>query len=259
MKKILLLLAAFFSLLAKGYSEPVSNPVIPSLLEEGLLIPDTSWVNLRLTAETRYTNSLNLRAAGSAKDLAVRKPQLSGWLSSGGITLNIRERGDIYAAFGGGRMEFTFQNQGYLFKGKSQSGFYWAVGSKVSLIEIKRLTIGVDVNYQHQSADGLYFLRNEITQVQQDPTFSMHEFQINVAASYLYDIFSPYFGVSYNNVKLSLDPFTLQNLNRLRFKSDNLVGIFVGTSLSNRSIFFLNCEIRLLNEMSYLLSGDVRF
>lgn len=256
-KLIFLLSFIFWSSLC--LAEPISNPAAPAILQEGFFIPDTSWVNVRLDAETRYVKNMSLRSAGSTKDLTVRKPQLSGWLSSGGLAFNIRERADIYAAFGGGRMEFDFQNAGFLYQGKSESGFYWAIGSRVSLIELKRFTIGVDVNYQHHQADSLYFLRNEITQLNLDPTFCFREFQINVAISYVVDLLCPYFGVSYNNVKLELDPFSIQDLNRVKFKSNDLVGIFLGTSFSNRSLFFLNCEVRLINETSFVLSGDVRF
>lgn len=241
------------------FAEPVSNPAVPALLQEGLFIPDTSWVNIRLNAETRYTNSLSLRPAESISSLSVQTPQLSGWLSTGGIVLNIRERADIYAAFGGGRMKFDFQNAGQLYQGKSESGFYWAVGSRVSLIEVKNLTIGVDVNYQRHEADSLYFLRNDQAQENLTPTLCLSEFQINVAAAYFSEILTPYFGVSYNNVKLDVTPFSLGNMNYLEFKSDDLVGIFLGTSFSNRSIFFLNCEVRLINETSFLISGDFRF
>lgn len=256
MKRLFLFLVIFSF---KLYAEPMSQPDAPSLLEEGIWIPDTFFFHVRGAACLNYTIDQRLDPRGSLKQTNFNKAVLSTENVSGSIIFNLKERFDLYGSMGGSSFTFQFINNDLLYKGKSETGLFWNVGARLTLFECNDSVFGIDVNYQEQTADTLYFLINEVRDFSLNPDFCYKEFQINTGVSQKIGFFVPYGGVAYNQARLKLDPFTLQNFQSIRLRSRNLVGIFLGCSLTQHELFFLNFEGRFINETSFSLSGQVRF
>lgn len=256
MKKLFLFLGiCSFNL----YAEPLSQPDAPSLLESGIWIPDTFFLNVRGAACVNYTVDQRLDPRGSLKQTSFSKAIISSENVSGSLILNLKERFDLYGSMGGGSFTFQFVDNNLLYKGKSETGLFWNIGATLTLFECYDSVFGVDVNYQEQTADTLYVLINDVRDFSLNPEFCYKEFQINTGVSQKIGFFIPYGGVAYNQSRLKLDPFTMGSFNHIRLRSRNLVGIFFGVSLTQHELFFMNFEGRFINETTFSLSGQIRF
>ena len=87
--------------------------------------------------------------------------------------------------------------------------------------------------------------------------------QIDMDMSYKIDIFTPYIGIKYSNVRSGVGffPISISNsgLGINYFENRTPVGVFIGCSLSSGKYFMLNIEGRLIDEEAVTISGDFRF
>jgi hypothetical protein len=86
---------------------------------------------------------------------------------------------------------------------------------------------------------------------------------VDLALSYRIEIFSPYIGLKYSDVRAKIGQFQTTIANNGSgsnvFNNRYPVGVFIGCSLTTGKYFMLNLEGRLVDEEAVTISGDVRF
>lgn len=237
----------FLFLIGALQAAPVGNVYQPSILEEGFFIPDTCWGNFRLGFQSDYVPKKRLEVPGLSP---IQQFKIRSIAESGSITVNIKERLDLYAFLGSGKGKISFVYRNHLFSGESPMRFTWNSGAKLVLLEIKDTGIGVDVKYQGTWFPIQFEAPIGSTQI------NMNEWQISGGISQKVGFFIPYFGVSVCYCNLYLKP---QTFPQLHLKHEDLVGIFFGFSLSSGSYFLANFEGRLINENAFTATAEFRF
>ena len=87
----------------------------------------------------------------------------------------------------------------------------------------------------------------------------MQGWDINAGISYKAGYFVPYVGVNVRNYKAKIKKTELLHKKQLRMDYRRKTGFIIGTSFTRNSYCFLNVEAHFINEISYYLSGELRF
>ena len=86
--------------------------------------------------------------------------------------------------------------------------------------------------------------------------------QVGAGLSYQIDIFVPYLAVKYSNVSAEfrhLPPTLFPNFSSFKAKNRHYFGLALGTALTTGRLFSLNVELRVIDEQSLTLAGNLRF
>ncbi len=256
----------FLALLPCVFSHALynGNPSFPLMPEEGLFIPAESWFGAKFGYEWDYTfnHPLKVKDPGDGIRRHVQTFQSMG--NAAVVTLILRDRVEAYGTFGVMQAEID-QNpkSGTHLKYSTNQDFCWEVGGRAILIYWGKAQLGVDAKYfefspsmQSVKANGSSVNAKKIGMLDK-------EWQVGVSASYRLSWFIPYIGIKHCNVDLHFS-----ELDALSFifpsKHESMsarheIGVFLGFGLCPKRGFNVNAEVRLLDETSVTLSGDIRF
>ncbi len=258
MKKVLFFLALSSSLLAA----PVGNPSAPKLIEKGFFIPPDVWMNLRFGYEGDFVTDAKLEQSGGGSVDCYHQET-----NSGTFTLNLLERLDLYTVLGSSRTraDWRFNSRGDTQRIELETvyNFLWGLGFRGILFERCNASLGLGARYEHANYDPVWLTVNGTVESAQGTHLRWREWQVDLDLSYKIDIFSPYIGVKYSNVKAKVGNFqttiAANGSGSNQFTNYNPVGVFIGCSLTTGRYFMLNVEGRLVDEEAVTISGDVRF
>ncbi|MBN2479850.1 MAG: hypothetical protein JXA94_06445 [Parachlamydiales bacterium] len=258
MKKFLFLPLLFFSF-NLGFSAPNGNPALPAIIEEGFFIPDTKWLNFRFDYQNYTSSDLMMEFWDVFQEMGYVLRKIKAFSNTGSITLNFKERLDIYFEMGSCRIEPEFRRGSSLYISKSENDFLYRIGSKLIFFEMMDFTLGADVKYSLFYAPASYLTLNDAPINENNLNFKLKEWQLGLGLAQKISILRPYLGVVYKDTQVRIKnvPF-LQN-NSLKIGFLKKAGTFLGTSMSMGSFIMLNIEARLVNERSYTFSGEIRF
>ncbi len=251
----------FFLIFSLNYLQagPVGNPAAPSIIQEGLIISDKAFMNLRMGIEFYYVSDEAMRFTKEFKNLDFDLNTMGLYAKSGVITFNFKERLDVYANIGSCKMESSFSRLNNLYKAKSKEDVLYKVGAKLVLLEMGKFVLGADAKYLRFKPKTQYLLQNESVIKKENFKFFLREWQIAIGISRPMTLFSPYLGLTVRNTKAKFKYVPFYHNRVLELKYERREGLYLGTSLSMGSNIFLNGEIRLINERSVVISGDIRF
>ncbi|NGX62843.1 MAG: hypothetical protein KR126chlam6_00245 [Candidatus Anoxychlamydiales bacterium] len=239
------------------FSSQVGPPSYPAIIEEGFFIPDTKWVNYRLSYTAYKASDLVMKFDDSAKEqnFHLRKVKAEG--NFGSFVLNIKERLDLYTQIGSYKLEPEFRQNSNLYILKSATDILYRAGARLVFFEILNFTLGADVQYSIFSASSSFLTLND-RPIQNDSKISLKEWQIAVGLAQKITILRPYIGVVYKDTQIRMKklPFLPTQLN-LNFQKQ--AGVYLGVAASLGSFVSVIGEVRLVNERSTALSLDVRF
>ncbi|NGX40510.1 MAG: hypothetical protein KR126chlam4_00332 [Candidatus Anoxychlamydiales bacterium] len=254
MKKIflLVLLLPFFI-----FSAPSGSPSLPAIIEEGFFIPDTKWVNFRLGFLAYHALDLVMEFDEVGKDNNFHLRKVKANANLGVVTINIKDRLDLYAEIGSYKLEPEFRQGSSLYIAKSGNDILYRAGARLIFFEILDFTLGASVKYTIFSASNDYLTIND-RPVDSDIKFDFKEWQIDVGLAQKISILRPYIGISYRDTQIKMKnlPFLPDKLD-LTFQKK--AGVFLGVAASLGSFVMVEGEIKLVNERSTTLSLDVRF
>lgn len=247
----------FFFLIPKFiFSAPAGNPSLPSVLEEGFIIPDTKIINLRAGYQIYNSPDLIMKFNNICNENEFHLRKVKAFCNSGLISLNIKERLDIYTEIGSYRLEPQFVFNANLYNAKSENNILLRAGTRLIFIEISNFSMSVDVKYSFFKAASSYLTQNE-KPVMDRLKFRLNEWQIAAGISQKISILRPYIGVAYRDTRILMNNFLdFENL-KMIFKKK--AGMFLGCSASLGSYVLVNGEIRLVNERAIIISGELRF
>ena len=242
------------------FCAPVGNLSTPCVLEEGFVIPDTKIINFRLGFLVYDCQDLVMQFENSNEQQRFFLRKIKAYANSGLITLNIKERLDLYTELGSFRLEpiYSYRTNTALnlYKGKSESNLLCRAGAKLVLMEIGDFSLAADAKYSFFNASSSYLTQNDVP-IADQTKYNMKEWQLGVGISQKISLLRPYLGIAYRDNKIIMDNTPFFDKLYLEFKKK--AGIFFGSTASLGSFVMLNGEIRLINERSIAISGEIRF
>lgn len=249
-------------------ASPVGNPAFPRLIREGFFIPCDSIVNFRLGYEGDFVSDALLKQyteGGGRVDCFGQNT------NSGTITVNFKERLDIYSVLGSSQFSadwrFELLEDQSLSVHRAQmetlSQLLWGIGGRAIVFQTETLSLGIGGRYSRSEAEPVWLTIDGINKGVEGSECKWNEWQVDLDFAFQIDLFTPYFGAKYSIVRTRLGPFPVSIAgNRAEtnhFKSRVPAGVFLGCSISNGKYFMLNIEARLVDEEAVTISGDLRF
>lgn len=230
---------------------PVGNTSAPSLLDEGIWIPDTSWYNFRIGF---CSDRVSTQLYHSSKHQGIREASLKQFAYLISATWNIRERFDLQGLLGWGAVHWKWKQNGLPIHGNARHGLYWMANAKLVLLQIKKSALGMDIKTGGWTSMSGHYRADDGSIGSSH--FSTFFGQIATAFTQQIHWFYPYVGVVVlqENLKASK---VLGHTIRLQTRKRS--GPFGGVTFSNGSYFFLNVEGRGVIETAYSISCEIRF
>jgi len=263
LKKLSLALLSIISI-AVLHAAPVGNPMAPQLIQEGDLIPCDSWVDVRAGYEGDFVGDGRLRQTTEGSG---RVDTFQQYTNSGTFTLNILDRLDLYGVFGSSRVcaDWRFNSLGTITRIQLETlyHFIWGAGARGIFFECGKICLGLGGRYSFCSYKPSWLATNAVPVRVAGTRLTWREWQVDLDIAYNIDLFTPYLGLKYSNVRATLGTFPIPISNsgtgRDEFENRTPVGVFIGCSISNCKYFMLNIEGRLVDEDAVTISGDLRF
>lgn len=246
------------------FCAPVGNPSAPRLIEEGFWIPETSPVNIRAGYEGDFVADARMEQFAESDGRVDSYKQES---NCGTFTFNIKDRVDVFTVLGSSRTcadwRFTTEDIAHRAQVETLYDFIWGVGARGILYETCNATLGIGGRYEQCQYDNLWLTIDGAVQRVAGTFLHWREWQVDLDFSYRIDLFVPYIGIKYSNVRTRIGdfdtPISDDGLGINQFKNRTPVGVFIGCSLSSGKYFMLNIEGRLIDEEAVTISGDFRF
>ncbi len=231
------------------YSVFVGNPSCPSVLEEGLVIPDTDWSNVQ---GGFYLDFLIQKRLQSSK---VNKAFLSGVSEMGSLTWSIRDRFNVQLVLGSGQFDWLYQRNGKVICGHLHGGLLWGGDAKLVLFQTKDTSLALG-----GSAGGWDWMDGAVTQNERflvaRAKSILRYWQVACAFTQQIACFFPYVGIAWNRTRFQVWDTGSSSVTMHAWHD---LGPFGGCSLSNGNPFLLNLEWRGWFEEGVSLSFQLRF
>lgn len=235
---------------------PIGNPSAPSVLEEGLLIPDTSWANVQFGFIEDRLFQQRFCPRTSSLGLGLARASIRGYSQIGVLTWNIAERLNIQAEIGSGQFKWQWQQKPVAsILGSMWGGVIWSGSAKLVVFEIKDTTLAADAHAGGWDWMSGYAAANGVpleTKVQSE----MRYWQVGAALSQKISVFVPYIGIAANRTRLKISKLE-SGIGWLR--SRHTIGPFIGCTLTKGINLALNVEWRGGFEQGASVSGQIRF
>lgn len=262
MKKLFFCLA--YCLSSALLAAPVGDPAAPHLIHEGFFISPESYIDVRAGYEGDFVADARLEQYVESSG---RVDCYSQETNSGTVTLNIKNRLDLYSVLGSSRTcadwRVTIMNDAHRIQVETLYNFLWGVGARGVLYKSGCVTFGLGGRYEQAHYDNLWLTVDGFVHHAADTFLHWRSFQFDADVAYQIDIFSPYIGIKYSNVRVKVGNFETAIADNGggtdQFKNRTPVGVFIGCSLSSGKYFMLNIEGRLIDEEAVTISGDFRF
>jgi hypothetical protein len=257
-------LIAFATLFGSIFAAPVENTSAPQLIEEGFFISRDSLVDFRAGYEGDFVADARMQQHEVSSG---RVDSYEQETNSGTVTLNFLDRLDVYGLCGSSRTcadwRFTISGDVHRAQLETLYSFLWGVGARGILYESGCFAFGMGGRFEHSKYDNLWMTIDGIVQQVSGTELHWRVWQIDVDMSYKIDIFTPYIGIKYSNVRSGVGvfstPISNSGVGMNFFENRTPVGVFIGCSLSSGKYFMLNIEGRLIDEEAVTISGDFRF
>lgn len=258
-----LIFCAFFSSI-QIFGAPVGCPAAPALIKEGFFIPCNSPVFVRAGYEGDFVADARLQQFG---DGSGRVDNFNQQTNAGTLTLNGINRIDVFGVFGSSRAcadwRFTVEDDVHRAQVETLYNFLWGAGARAIVYKSCAFNLGIGGRYEQCQYDNLWMTIDGNVQSAADTFLHWRVWQVDCDFGYQIDIFTPYIGIKYSNVRTRVgdfpEPISNNGSGSDQFKNRTPVGVFIGCSLSSGKYFMLNVEGRLIDEEGVTISGDFKF
>ena len=249
--RVLFLLA----ILCELGASPIGNPSAPALLEEGFVLPDTSWIHPQFGFIGDYLAQKKMRSCHSSKHLHLHKAFLSGTSELATASWSLREKFNLQLQAGSGQFSWRWQQMGKNIEGRSSGGVVWAGDAKLIILAVKERTFAADAQ-----AGGWDWMRGASTinavHSTKNAISQLRFWQLAFALTQKIGLFAPYLGYAVNASRFKVSHLPTGTG---RIRSHQKTGPFGGCSLSTGNRFLGNFEWRGWFEEGVTLSAQVRF
>ncbi len=242
---------------------PVGNPLNPEIIDEGFFISAPSWINFRLGYEGIFVSDAKM----------IKKPQkekidnFKNDVNSGSITLNLKNRVDMYTLLGTSRIrsDWRFDNSSVMSRIELETNykFYWAAGGRIILFQWRNTALSTGGRYSCTKPTISFITQDGAPKETANSKIKYKDWQVDMGLAHEIDIFIPYLGVKYLNSKAQIQnaPIIIaaNAQNQIKMKNKNNFGVYVGCSLSNRKYFMFTIEARFIDEEAISVMGEMKF
>jgi hypothetical protein len=244
---------------------PVGNPSAANMIQEGLFIPQDSWIDIRADYEGSFVTDRRLKQRA---DNMRRIDHYAIDTNAAKCTVNFVNRCDIFAVLGEARIcadwrvENSFGTLSYI-ESETKYNFAWAAGLDAILLQWNKteLTFGGRYFYTHPRM--LWLTKNGAAYSIDDARMKFAEWQCSLAISHQIDIFVPYIGIKYSYAHSVLatvgTTISDNDTSHLRMKSRNRLGMVIGYATTTGKWYAVDLEARFFDEAALTIYGGFRF
>lgn len=262
LKSVTLLISLF--LFSNLHAFLVGNPASPGLYSTGLFSK-----NKVLYLRCGYFNDNIYRGEYKEDSILPNSPLNILKLRSQGalITVNVKQRWDIYTLVGGSKM--NFDNQVH-----TKDHLCWCLGTKILLYKINNFDLSVDGKYFQTKQDVERFIIEDkvFSVVTENFGFDIEQYQASLGLSYKIKMFVPYVGATYlySTIKpyptgrgLIQYPYPYEDMID-EFKTNDTInshkwGFVGGVTIISNNMVSVNVETRLIDQEAVNVSAEIRF
>jgi hypothetical protein len=228
------------------YASPLENPGSASTLDEGFFIKDTFWLNLRTKIE--YVSSPNeMLSFKNGHKYGLHNSRFKSESASAILTINIKERADIYGSCGIMEKKGSFTDPNVI-KFQSKRSPCWSIGTRITPIIIKNTILGVDARCSYFNGD--------LSHLKKRSELAYSEYQISGGIAQIIKLFVPYAGLVWRNVKAEIKHYSHKSL---KINERHLWGAALGCAFKIGSSTVFSLEMRGFSETSFTASLEARF
>lgn len=247
------------------HAAPIGNTGAPDIIQMGLFIPCTSWIDVRGGYEGDFVADGRME---QFNDSFGRVDCYEQDTNSGTVTLNFLNRLDVFGVFGSSKTKtnWRFENEDgaiHRLNLHTDWNFLWAAGARAILYQWGDTFLGIGGRYSFSNYDPTQ-LTSDGAQIPVAGTFfHWREWQVSFDLSYKIKYFIPYIGFKYLHARSYLGNFSVpiaaNGSGNNAFENREPVGLFLGCGLSNGHYGMINVEWRLIDEEAVTVSADLRF
>lgn len=259
MRLFLLLLLPFSPLAAML----IGNPAQPALQKNGIWKSPPAWWSIRVTYFEDYVYRQRFQDEFKDPELSHTKTFSKFTTDAAQLTLNFRNRLDLYAILGGSKIQLDNE----VFTSRQ---FAWGTGLKLVIFHSGKLRIGTDFKYFETDQKPLYFISDDFPlNVLSSFILQYSEIQAALGASYRIGPVVPYIHATYLITKIEPIPPTVAVLLPFMNLEDDMVmksvigqrrwGLALGATIVDCSKGTLSLESRFFNQNSIDVNVEIRF
>lgn len=258
-------LAFFLTLPCLIFAQRVQNPSAPKILEEGIFSSCQSRVSFRVNGGGDFiTDSRMLQYKGGSGRVDAYRIY-SGFAS---FLCNCFQFLDLFAEAGTSHMQADWRvsilGLTNHIVATSNRGLFLKGGGYLLLYEWEDTTLGFGGSYGRGKAaihtlsiDGK---KKNTTKAKWD----LHFWQVNIGISHKIDFLIPYLGAKYSRNRSEIETPYITGIakdgsSKNHFKNRDKVGLYLGCTITQGKIGWLQIEGRLFDEEAVSISGEVLF
>ena len=241
----------------------IGNPAQPSIQKTGLIWESPAWCSFRASYFGDYVYNQRFNDEFTIDDTPTNPTHLKLWTQAGMLTLNFRNRIDLYGIFGGSRIEVDQDVT-------TKQQFAWGVGGKIIFLHEGRFRAGCDIKYfQTNQSPSFFQSENLAYNIVSDFHFNYNELQAALGLSYQTKYFSPYANASYliatlepkpaiATVRLPMVDMDVDVISK-SVTASNRFGLAIGATIIDKKKATVAIEWRTFNQNSIDVTGELRF
>ncbi len=227
------------------------SPTLPEMPENAFFLPKDSAFSLKANYEGDLVLGRNLKASSFSD------PNIHSLFNGAEVSFGFIDRVELYTLLGGFNSTVSaFQDSSYC-KFKIKESFGGAVGVRAIGIFWGETKLGFDAKYFY-GWPNLESLQKGSKTVKASASSDQSEWQVGVALSQKFAIFTPYVGVNYSKFTLNFSKFSHDIFSgKIKIENSSPFGFLIGLGICGGKGVFFDFEARFFDE--YALSSALGF
>lgn len=262
LKRFALLVTLF--MFSNLHSVLVGNPAAPELYTCGLISKNQIiYLRAGYFYDNIYHGEFKEEFAEDDSSHSILKLRTQGAI----VTLNVKNRWDIYTMLGSAKMNLDHQVI-------TSGHFSWCAGTRILLYRYNNFDISIDGKYCQTNQDADHFIIEDqvFPILTENFGFKIEQYQAFLGLSYKIDMFVPYIGMTY--LYSTIRPYpTTRGLIRYPYPNEEIVDDFIannnvnshkwgfvgGVTIISNNMVSVNIETRLVDQDAVNVSAEIRF
>lgn len=241
----------------------VNNPAASGLVECGAFFDNCHRFSARIDYNADFVFDGKMK-----QDSGQRVDSFKQNNFYGGLTLNFCDRFDLYGKVGQSMIDTDYRisledESVFAIDCKSHYGLSWAVGTSMILLDYQCLQVGVGASYMETNPSLRFLTQNGEDLITRGSNISFRSVDAFLGFSFQTDILIPYICFHYRKADSSITalegPIASNGTNTIDLEERSPYGLALGVSITNKKLFALTIESRILSEEALTISGTFRF
>lgn len=229
------------------------SPTLPEMPENALFLPKDSGISLKANYEGDLVLGRNLKASSLA-DLNIHS-----LFNGAEIAVGFIDRVELYTLLGGFNGNVSAYQGSSFLKFKIKESFGGEIGVRAIAVFWGETKLGFNAKYFY-GWPNLDSLQKGSNTIKTSATSWQSEWQVAVALSQKFAIFTPYIGANYSRFTLNFShlPKNLLSEN-ITIENSSPFGFFIGMGICGEKGVFFDFEARFFDEYALSTALGLRF